>query len=127
MRVAVPIDNPPVGCKHKSSLERARRYERAGRARFVGPLVIRFLDTTAQAAIVKAAEVRPPARVTGNVYDEVDRSFHRDARNLPVISRGAMIREGKSDLDWSHKADSNRRLGRDHHACEVAKLRSVRA
>src|ERR1700689_347163 len=102
MKVEVLIENPPVGYQNKTSLERARRYERAGRARFVAPLVIRFLDTATQASIVKTAEERLHARVTGQEYDRLDQSFYRDARNLPVINPGKMIREEKSSRDWSY-------------------------
>lgn len=118
--------NPPVGYQNKTSLERARRYERAGRAKFVTPLVIRFLDTVTQAAIVKAAEETLHKRVTGQGYDRVDQSFHREARNLPVINPASMIREEKSSRDWSYTAGVNRRVGRHHTADEVARIRSQR-
>jgi hypothetical protein len=126
MKVEVLIENPPAGCQNKTSLERARRYERAGRAQFVAPLVIRFLDTATQAAIVKIAEERLHARLTGQGYDRVDRSFHRDARNLPVINAAKMIREEKSSRDWSYTAGVRRRLSRDHTMDEVAKIRADR-
>jgi hypothetical protein len=126
MKIEVVIENPPVGYQNKTSLERARRYERAGRAKFVAPLMIRFLDTAMQAVIVKAAEENLHNRVTGQGYDRVDQSFHRDARNLPVINPAAMVREEKSSRDWSYSAGVNRRLKRDHTIDEVAKIRSER-
>lgn len=126
MKVQVLIENPPVGCQNRTSLERARRYERAGRAKFVSPLVIRFLDTPTQATVAKTAEARLHARVTGHLYDRVDRSFHRDARNLPMINPEKMIRQEKSSRDWSYIASVNRRLRPDHTAADVASIRADR-
>lgn len=126
MKIEVLIENPPDGCQNKTSLKRARRYERAGRARFVAPLVIRFLDTATQASIVKTAEERLHARVTGQEYDRLAQSFYRDAHNLPVINPGKMIREEKSSRDWSYRAGVRGRLWRDHTANEVAKIRAER-
>lgn len=125
MKVEVLIENPPAGYQNKTSLQRAQRYERAGRARFVAPLVIRFLDTPMQAAIVRTAEDRLHARVTGHAYDRVNRAFHREARNLPVINPGKMIREEKSSRDWSYTAGVSRRLRPDHTVSEVAKIRAA--
>jgi hypothetical protein len=84
------------------------------------------LDTATHAAIVKAAEERLHKRVTGQAYDRVDQSFHREARNLPVINPASMIREEKSSRDWSYTAGVNRRVGRHHTADEVARIRSQR-
>lgn len=124
MKIEVVIENPPAGYQNKTSLERARRYERAGRAIFVAPLAIRFLDTATHAAIVKAAEARMHKRVTGQAYDRVDQSFHREARNLPVINPEKMIREEKSSRDWSYTAGVSRRPRPDHTAAEVARIRA---
>lgn len=126
MKVEVLIENPPLGYQNKTSLQRARRYERTGRARFVAPLVIRFLDTPMQAAIVKTAEDRLHARVTGQAYDRVNRSFHREARNLPVINPAKMIREEKSSRDWSYRAGVSQRHRPDHTVEQVAKIRAAR-
>jgi len=125
MKVEVLIENPPVGYQNKTSLQRARRYESAGRARFVAPHVIRFLDTAMQAAIVKTAEERLHARITGQGYDRVNQSFHREARNLPVINPAKMIREEKSSRDWSYTAGVTRRLRPDHTVDQVAKIRAA--
>jgi hypothetical protein len=123
MRVQVLIENPPVGCQNKTSLEHARRYERAGRAKFVAPLVIRFLDSPTQKAVSKNAEERLHARVTGHEYDRLNRSFHRDARHVPVINAAMMIRQEKSSADWSYSAGVSRRLRPDHTAADVARIR----
>jgi hypothetical protein len=124
MKLEVLIENPPVGYQNKTSLARARRFERAGRARFVAPLVIRFLDTPTQAAIVKIAEQRLHARLTGQAYDNVDRSFYRDASNVPVINPAKMLREEKSSRDWSYTAGVRRQMRRDHTRDEVKKIRT---
>ena len=126
MKIEVLIENPPAGYQNKTSLERARRYERAGRAQFVAPLVIRFLDTPTQAAIVKSAEDRLHARITGHVYDQVKESFHRDARHLPLINPLKMIRDERSSRDWSYEAGVSRRFRRDHTPDEVAAMRAAR-
>jgi hypothetical protein len=127
MKVEVLIENPPVGHRNKTSLERARRYERAGRARFVAPLVIRFMESPMQAAIMKTAEERLHARITGQGYDTVDRSFHREARNLPLINPAKMIREEKSSRNWSYTAGVRHRLSQDHTVDEVEKIRAERS
>jgi hypothetical protein len=126
MKIEVLIENPPVGYQNKTSLQRARRYVHAGRAQFVEPLVIRFLDTPVQVAIVKAAEEKLHARITGQEYDRVGRSFHREARNLPVINPEKMIRDEKSSRDWSYTASVARRLRPDDTADDVAKIRTER-
>lgn len=126
MKVEVLIENPPVGYQNKTSLERARRYERAGRAQFVAPLVIRFLNTPMQAAIVKTAEEELHARATGQAYDRVDRAFHRQARNLPMINAAKMIREEKSSRNWSYTTGVRRRLSQEHTVDEVARIRAER-
>jgi hypothetical protein len=126
MKVQVLIENPPIGCQNRTSLERARRYERAGRAKFVSPLVIRFLATATQAVVAKTAEESLHARVTGLVYDRVDRSFHRNAHNVPVINPKKMIRQEKSSRDWSYTASVSRRLRPDHTPAEVASIRADR-
>jgi hypothetical protein len=104
-------------------MKRARRYVDARRAEFVAPLVIRFFDTPLQAAIAKTAEERLHARITGVEYDRVRRSFHRQARNLPLINPEKMIRNVKSSRDWSYAASVTHRLRPDHTAEEVARLR----
>jgi hypothetical protein len=126
MKSEVLIENPPAGHQNKTSMKRALRYERAGRAQFVSPSMIRFLDTPLQAAILKTAEERLHALVTGQEYDRVDRTFFGDARHLPVIKPEVMIREVKSSRDWSYTASVRRRFSRDHSASEVARIRAER-
>lgn len=103
MKVEVLIENPPAGGQNKTSLARAKRFERSGRAQFVAPLVIRFLDTPQQRAVVKTAEQRLQERITGHTYDSLNESFFRFARGLPLIHADNLIRNVKSTRDWSYR------------------------
>lgn len=107
-------------------MNRAKRYERLGRAKFIAPLVIRFLDTPMQASIANQAEVKLHASVTGQCgYDRVDRSFLKAARHIPVVMAEKMIREEKSSRNWSYSAAVTHRRRRDDTAAEVGQMRHV--
>lgn len=124
-RAYVRIENPPPGHRDQTTLTRARRYEKAGRAKFVEPMVIRFLDTPIQRKILKSAEDKELAAISGCNYDRVNRVFAEEARRLPVIDPQKMIREEKSKRDWSYRAGVRSNVGRrEHSAAEVAAMRA---
>jgi len=124
-RAYVRIENPPPGHRDQTTLNRARRYERAGRAKFVEPMVIRFLDTPIQRKILKSAKDRELAAISGGNYDRVNRMFVDEARRLPLIDPQKMIREEKSKRDWSYRAGVRSNVGRrEHSGAEVAAMRA---
>ena len=78
----VRIENPVPGGRPEMTLSKARSAVHRGRAIFVEPLVIRFIDSTHSKLAATAAasiEQRLHARVTGWQYDAVPENFHRCA------------------------------------------------
>jgi hypothetical protein len=126
-RSVVRIENPPVGFRDVTSVERARRYARDGRAVFIEPLVIRFLETALQSAIVQASEDRARLQGIGSRqaegYDRTSRSFVTDLRGIPIINPDKMIRQEKSSRAWSFSAGVDHRRRKDHDAKDVARIR----
>lgn len=51
-----------------------------------------------------SVEERLHRRITGVNYDDVDRSFHREAPALPLIRVDKMLRHEKSARNWSYSA-----------------------
>lgn len=124
--ITVQIENPPEGFLAVTSLEHARRYERKGRAVFIGALTIRFVDTAAQRRLCERATAERRARITAGEYDRVDRTFFTSARNLPLINADKMIREERSSRKWSFTAAVDRKLRPDHTADQVRKIREAK-
>jgi hypothetical protein len=91
-RVRIKIANPLPGGGDFTSLNRAKRFVTGGKARFVDPLTIEFLATPMRAAIVRSAEERLHAKITGANIDAIDRTFYENARNLPLLRAHLMLR-----------------------------------
>ena len=68
--------------------------------------MIRFIDVhaAAPAAMAQSVERRLHERMTGANYDRVNRSFHREAPNLPLIRVDKMLRHEKSGRNHSYSA-----------------------
>lgn len=82
----VRIENPPTGGQDSTSVERANRFVRNGRAVRTGAATIRFLDGPTQEAVRRSAEMRLHAGMTGCGYDQIKRVFGiAEMRNLPVF------------------------------------------
>ncbi len=64
-KIRVRILNPVDGGRNSTSLAHARRYERQGRAIFIGPLTIEFVEKDFRhvAAAVESVAVEPEPRV----------------------------------------------------------------
>jgi len=103
----VRIVNPVPGGQNRTSVERARRFVRHGRAVMVGPLVLQFLDTPLQRFIAADAQEKLLAQNTG--YDRTDRTFYDSARQIPIINASKMIREERSSRQWSFSASVHNR------------------
>jgi hypothetical protein len=85
-RTQVRIENPVVGGQESTSLERACRFVRKGRAIFTGEQSIRFVDGEMQQAIRRQAEMKLHAALTGAGYDRVGRIMGAaELRHVPVI------------------------------------------
>lgn len=105
MRITVKIANPPIGHRDETSLEHALRYVRKERAVLDrAAMVLTFLDTAMQAAILEDARKAAHAKLTGVCYDRVDREFFEHARALPMVNPAKMIREERSSRNWSFRA-----------------------
>lgn len=59
--------------------------------------------------MIRLIDAKPGSNkaLTGREYDLVQRSFHLEAKNLPLIAVDKMIREEKSTRDWSYQAATN--------------------
>jgi len=75
--------------------------------------------------MVRLTGLRPEQkkRLTAGGYDEVDRTFYRDARNLPLIAPEKMIREERSTRDWSFSKGVRRLRRLDHTPAQVRLIR----
>ena len=91
MRVEVRIINPVLGGQAGTSLKRAERFVRKGKAIFVDPRTIRFLDSPQQADIGRRAEIVLHARITNAAYDGVSATFFDCARAIPVLNPRALV------------------------------------
>ena len=91
-RIKVSISNPLPGGNAVTSLNRAKRFVLAGKARFVNPTTIEFVASPSRAAIVRSAEERLHARITGVNIDNLDRTFFENARGLPLLRPHLMMR-----------------------------------
>ncbi len=124
----VKIENPLMGGNALTSLSRARRFVDKGRAVFVGPAIIRFLDSSQQQKIRLAAEKRLHSHLTGGGYDCINRMLgEREMRNLPIVSPAKLLRSEKSDRDWSYTAATRHSIARADTAEEVAAIRQKKA
>jgi hypothetical protein len=120
----VKIENPVYAGNDSTSLKRAQRFVRSGRAVFTGPSTIRFLDSSQQQRIRLQADAAHHAKLTGTGYDSVDRLLtQQEAAHLPIIRASRMMREETSSRDWSYKAGVSRHLRPDHTAQEVEAIR----
>jgi hypothetical protein len=95
----VRIENPVSGGNAVTSLKRANRFVRSGRAVFLAPLLLRFLDTPLNRVALEAAREKLLIQNTG--YDRTDRSFFAAARHIPIVNAAKMIREERSPRNWS--------------------------
>jgi len=86
-KIDVQIENPLPGWAAKTNLNRARRLEKAGRAVFVAPLVIRFVCAVSQAQMAALAEERQRRTRTAHAYDGLSDSAYylEHARHIPLI------------------------------------------
>jgi hypothetical protein len=103
----VKIENPIPGESEYTSLNRARRFVGSGRAVFTGAQAIRFVVESRRAEIVrlvaKATEDRVHRAVTGVGYDRVDRCLgEKELRHVPVVNGVKMIRQERSERNWSY-------------------------
>jgi hypothetical protein len=111
-----------------TSLNRARRFVGSGRAVFTGPQAIRFVVDSARTELLQRraqeAEERLHDRVTGGNYDRIDRVLTLpELARLPLVCPSKILRNERSDRDWSYTAAVRRAARRDHTAEEVAALR----
>ena len=125
----VKIENPVSGESEFTSVNRARRFVDSGRAVFVGARAIRFTSESRRAEMVRliaaATEARVHRELTGAGYDREAGSFYQHARAIPIISPEKMIREERSERDWSYAKAVRRSVRRDQTAEEVAAMRGA--
>ena len=89
--LSVDIENPMPGGNAKTSLKRAKKFERTGRAVFTGPTTIRFLDGAARAALKERVAHAQHMRLTGCGYDRINGQWVACARHIPVIHPEKML------------------------------------
>ena len=90
-KIHVRIENPLPGWMAETNLRRARRLERAGRAVFVAPLVIRFVCAESQAEMARRAEERQRKARTACGYDGLRDNYFEHARHIPLIHPEKML------------------------------------
>lgn len=98
-KIDVRIENPLPGWRAETSLKRARRLERAGRAVFTSACSIRFVDS-AECVADKVARVEERQRKarTAAAYDRLaDSQYYLEhARHIPLIHPQRMrVRDGR--------------------------------
>jgi hypothetical protein len=102
----VSIENPVPGGGEVTSMNRALRFVATRRAVFTGAQSIRFVTDSPRVELVrtieKATEDRVHRAVTGVGYDRVGDTFFESARAIPIVNAGKMIREERSERDWSY-------------------------
>jgi hypothetical protein len=93
-RSKVRIKNPVPGGGDVTSINRARRFVAHGVAEFTSPeqTEIVFLDSPKQAVIVRSAEERLHAKITGVNVDNLKGTFFSHAAGLPMIRPHIMLR-----------------------------------
>jgi hypothetical protein len=106
MAIHVRIENPPPGGSGETNMNRARRLVRCGRASFTGERSIRLTDAARGGGVAMGLAATQHARLTGNAYDMIERSFFECARNLPMIHPERMIiaRRGRGGKNPRTKA-----------------------
>lgn len=98
-RIQIRIENPVVGGQTSTSLERARRFVRKGRAVFTCEQSIRFVDGEIQQAIRRRAEMKLHAALTGVGYDQVRRAMGiSELCHVPVIHPERLL-QGRRKAD----------------------------
>lgn len=126
----VIIENPAPGGSAITSLNRARRFVDTKRAVFTGPQAIRFVVDSPRIellrVIAQAAEDRVHRALTGGGYDGVRSTFYAEAPAIPIVNAAKMIRQERSERNWSYTSSVRRAVRRDHTAEEVAVMRVAR-
>jgi hypothetical protein len=119
------ILNPMPGGNNATSMNRARRFVKAGRARFVDASKIEFLETPLSRRIAVSAEEALHRRLVGVNIDAISRAMTRsEMANLPILSVDRMIRREASSRDWSFDRSVRRDSTRADTADEVEAIRS---
>jgi hypothetical protein len=87
-------------------MNRARRFVETRRAVFTGAQSIRFVVDSLRVELVRmvetATEDRVHREITGREYDHVGRCFAKELPRIPVVSSAKMIRQERSERDWSY-------------------------
>jgi hypothetical protein len=50
-------------------------------------------------------------------------TFYDEARHIPIVNAAKMVREERSERNWSYSAGVRRAVRRDHTPAEVAAMR----
>lgn len=90
-KIDVLIENPLPGGSSKTSLKRAQRFVRNGRAVFTAALVIRFVENESQRRLVELAEERLTRAITGRNYDQLNANYFQHASRLPLLHAEEML------------------------------------
>jgi len=90
-KIDVRIENPLPGGSSRTSLKRAQRFVRAGRAVFTAALVIRFVENGSRQCLVERAEERLTRAMTGRHYDQLNENYFQHASRLPLLHPELML------------------------------------
>jgi len=101
--------NPVAGGSAATSMNRARRFVKAGRARFVDNNAIEFLDVPLNRGVALNAEEALHRRIVGVNIDAISRTMtRREMAGLPIVGAERMIRRETSSCDWSFERSVRR-------------------
>ncbi len=115
----VSIENPIAGQPAKLSHAEARERIRNGEA-------VATIQVNDQILAIRLVPILLDSLLSSTTkgYDDVHRSFHREAPRLPLVQADKMIRQEKSERNWSYAAGVKRTMRRDHTAEEAAAMRA---
>ena len=112
--------NPVTGGSAATSMNRARRFVKAGRARFVHDNVIEFLDVPLNRRVALSADEALHRRMVGVNIDAISRTMTRcEMAGVPIVRIDRMIRREASGRDWGFEHSVRRDSTRADTPAEV--------